>query len=83
MKCVTVWIGSWFLSISFSIFNPLVEGVWNTMLRAMCSFFLVGHISGAILDEWIEIIVAEAFVHVRERCFGQVSVDRGILKGTL
>lgn len=66
MQCATVWIGSWFPIMSLSAFNPLVDGAWDTMLCAMRSFFLVGHIPGAIVNEWIE-VVAEVFVHVRER----------------
>lgn len=50
---------------------PLVDGAWDTMHHAIQNLFIIGHPPGAIVNEWIEIIVAEALVHIREGYFNR------------
>jgi len=40
--------------------NPLVDGAGDTMLCAVCGFFIIGHLFSASMSEWVEIIGAEA-----------------------
>ena len=59
--------------------NPLVDGVRDAMLCAVRNFFVIGHLLSANMNEWVEVVAAEAERasdgHVRLRHFGQYSRD--------
>ena len=61
------------------IHNPLVDGVRDAMLCAIRDFFVIGHLISANMNEWVEIIIAEAERasdgHVRPGHFGRYSRD--------
>ncbi|GAC1673906.1 MAG: hypothetical protein NVS9B9_30200 [Ktedonobacteraceae bacterium] len=47
------------LGACLPIRNPLVDGVWDAMLCATCDFFVVGHILGMHMNEWVEVVAVE------------------------
>jgi len=55
-----VWIGGGCLRARPPIRNPLVDGAGDTMLRAIRDFFVIGHILRANMNEWVEVVAAEA-----------------------
>jgi len=55
-----VWISSRCLSAHLCIHKPLVDGAGDTMLCAICSFVIIVHILGVNMNEWVEVIAAEA-----------------------
>lgn len=59
--------------------NPLVDGVRDAMLCAVRDFFVISHLLSANINEWVEVIAAEAERasdgHVRLGHFGQYSRD--------
>lgn len=46
--------------------DPLIDGSWDIVLYAVCNFIIVGHPSTMVVNERVEIVIAEAFVHVGE-----------------
>ena len=40
--------------------NPLVDGPGDAMLCAVRNFFVIGHLLSADMNEWVEVITAEA-----------------------
>lgn len=65
-----MWIGGGCRGAHLPIRNPLVDGARDAMLLAIRDFFVIGHPLSVNMIEWVEIAVAEAYVHVRLR-FGQ------------
>ena len=59
----SVWVPSRGLSVHHLAHDPLIDSAWDAVLYAVGSFFSIGHPLGVVTNEWIEIIVAEAFVH--------------------
>jgi hypothetical protein len=56
--------------------NPLVDGVWDAMLCAVRDLFVIGHLLSANMNEWVEVIAAEAeWASDRLGHFGQYSRD--------
>jgi len=51
-----VWIGCGCLSVHFPIPNPLVDGTWDAMLRAICDPFVIGHALVVNINEWVQVI---------------------------
>ena len=60
-----MWIGGRCLGARLPIRNPLVDGAGDTMLRAIRDLVVIVHILGVNMNEWVEIVAAEA-----ERAFG-------------
>lgn len=54
-----VQIRSRCLGARLPIRNPLVDGVWDAMLCAIRGFFVVGHILGVDVNEWVEVVAVE------------------------
>jgi len=70
-----VWIGGRCLGARLPIRNPLVDGAGDTMLRAIRDFVVIVHILGVNMNEWVEVVAAEA-----ERAFdglGHILVKGG------
>ena len=67
-----MWIGGGCLGAHLPILNPLVNGARDFMLRAIHDFFVIGHVLGADVNEWVEVVAAEAERdgHIRPRCLG-------------
>ena len=55
-----MWIGGGCLGACLAIRNPLVDGAGDAMLRAICDFFIIGHVLGTNMDKWVEVVAAEA-----------------------
>ena len=55
-----VWISCGCLGVCLLIQHPLVNGAGDAMLRAICSFLVMGHLLCANMDEWIKVLAAEA-----------------------
>jgi hypothetical protein len=56
-----VWISNGCLGACLLICNPLVNSAWDAMLCAIFDFFIIGHLlASANMNEWVEVIVAEA-----------------------
>ena len=47
------------LGARLPIRNPLVDGVRDAMLCAIRDFFVIGHILGVDMDEWVEVVAVE------------------------
>jgi hypothetical protein len=78
-RATLVWISGGCLGMCLPIRNPHVDGVWDAMLCAARDFFIIGHLLNANMNEWVEVIAAEAEWasdgHVRLGHFGQYSRD--------
>ena len=55
-----MWIGGGCLGACLPICNPLVDGARDTMLCAIHDFCIIGHVPGVNVNEWVEVVAAEA-----------------------
>jgi hypothetical protein len=55
-----VWIGGGCLSAHLPVCNPLVDGAGDAMSQAIHEFVGIGHPPGANINEWVEVVAAEA-----------------------
>ena len=42
-----------------SICNPLVNGVGDVMFCMICNLFIIGHLLGENMNEWVKVIATE------------------------
>ena len=54
-----LWIGSGCLGACLPLRNPLVDGAGDTMLHTIRDFFVIGHVLGLNMNEWVEVVAAE------------------------
>jgi hypothetical protein len=59
-RATLVWVGGGCLYAWPPIGNPLVDGTGDAMFCAIHDFFIIGHLPGANVNEWVEFIAAEA-----------------------
>lgn len=49
--------------------DPFVDGAWDAVFYAVGNFLIMAHPFRVTVNKWVEIVVAEAFVHAGEGYF--------------